>query len=225
MTSRTNILIPVKNPDSAKQRLADILTIAERRELALALMDTVLDAATRAKTREDLGILIITDSDEIERRAAARGVTVLREQKAEGETAAIESATRWSMDHGFGRQIVIPGDLPWIDAEDVRALIDFRSGPRSVVLCPATGDDGTNAIVTRPPDVLTYRFGGNSFPDYVDQCRRREIECHIFRLPRLVLDLDTPEDLKIFTDQPADNPVYRLVSGWSIQKRGSAARG
>ena len=225
MTSGTNFLIPVKNPDSAKQRLADVLTASERRELALALMDTVLDAALCARTREDCGILIITDSEEIDQRAAARGVTVLREQKAEGETAAIESATRWSLDHGFGRQIVIPGDMPWIDAQDVRALIDFRSGPRSVVLCPATGDDGTNAIVTCPPDVLTYRFGQNSFPDYVDQCRRRGIECHILRLPRLALDLDTPEDLKIFMDRPADNPVYRLVSVWNLQKRRSAVRG
>ena len=144
------------------------------------------------------------------------------EESARGETAAVESATQWSCRNGFDRQLVIPGDLPCITREDIDTLLSVSPSSPSVVLCPATNDDGTNAILTSPPDALTFRFGQKSFPDYLDQARRRNIPCQVIRLPRLVLDLDTPEDLQTFLEEPRGGDVYRMLRAWNLPARSSA---
>lgn len=213
----TNIVIPVKNPPSAKQRLGELLSPSQRQELALAMLDHVISAVTAARAPRH--VLVVTDSPAIEERVSGRGVTVLREVSARGETQAVEEATRWSIQQGFRRQVVIPADLPFITPEDIDTLLAMPLQSPSVVLCPASGDDGTNAIMTSPPDCLTYRFGLRSFPDYVEQARLRGVPCRIVRLPRLVLDLDSFEDVKTFLDEATEGPVLRLLTEWRLHER------
>ncbi len=231
----TNIVIPVKNPSSAKQRLGDVLTPDQRRELALAMLDHVVEQTSAAALPHH--ILVVTDSAEIESRVRPRGVSILLEERARGETEAVEEATRWSIRNEFERQLVIPADMPNLTSADIDTLLSEPAPKPSVVLSPAVGDDGTNAILTSPPDAITFRFGRRSFPDYVEQARRRNIACKILRLPNLVLDLDSFEDVKQFLDQttamdgqvsngtgmstvrPAAGPLFRLLSGWNLRER------
>lgn len=210
---KTNIVIPVKNPSSAKQRLSEILTAERRKELALALIDNVLSAVLPAA---GYGVLVVTDSDEIARRVRSRGAEVLMEPESKGETAAVEAATRWSVEHGFERQLVIPGDMPCVTPQDIQTLLSFNLPVPGAVFCPATGDDGTNAIMTAPPNAVAYRFGVRSFPDYLERARQTNVSFQVERLPNLVLDLDTPEDLKEYMSKPRDSAVYRLLSAWSL---------
>lgn len=208
----TNIVVPVKNPSTAKQRLADLLNAVQRKSLALALFDHVL--RTLIKFIDKCGILVVTDSDEMIQRASQLGVQTLFEKNPHGETVAVQRATLWSCENGFDRQIVIPGDLPCLAEEDIQTLLFLPALSPSVVLCPATDDDGTNAIMTTPSDILTFRFGAQSFPDYVAQANSKHIPCHILHLPSLVLDLDTPEDVKTFLEQETHSPVYQLLKSW-----------
>lgn len=222
--TNTNIVVPVKNPAAAKQRLGDLLTAGQRRELALAVFEHMLSviclpAGQAAGPPRDYGVLIVTDSAEIETRAKSLGLPVLLEKEAKGETHAVEAATRWSCEKGFTRQIVIPADLPCVTREDIETLMSVKMKSPSVVLCPATGDDGTNAILTSPPDALKFRFGKKSFPDYVDQARRLGIPCEVIRLPRLVLDIDTPEDVRTFLEEPRAGRAYQLLCEWNLRER------
>ncbi len=216
LLSMTNIVIPVKNPSTAKQRLGDLLTQDQRHDLALALFSHVL--ATVRSIHTPLGCLVVTDSDEVAHLAAESGSEVLREPRAVSETIAVDTATRWSCSRGFDRQMVIPADLPWVTAGDLEEFLDLPEVGPSVVLCPATGDDGTNVVLTSPPDALTFRFGARSFPDYVDQTRRRLLPLRIIRNSRLALDLDTPDDLKTFLDLAVDCPVYQMLRGWNVRR-------
>lgn len=222
---KTSIVVPIKNPSSAKQRLADVLDADRRRQLANALMDHVLSVLH--PTAEDCAVLVVTDSEEVESQVSRFGCSVLREASSRGETEAVELAARWSCEKGFTRQLVIPGDMPCVCRADILDLLAIPMKSPSVILCPATGDDGTNAILTSPPDAISFRFGRHSFPDYVEQSRRRGIACLIQRAPSLVLDLDTPEDLRTFlatksspdTQASRASPVYRLLSGWNLRER------
>ena len=216
---KTNIVIPVKNPSSAKQRLAEALTATQREELALVLFDHLLSTLFPA---DGYHVLIVTDSAKIESLAALRGAEVLRESQSRGETAAVEEATRWSVRNGFDRQLVIPGDMPCVTRDDIRFLLGQPMTPPEVILTPAVGDDGTNAILSAPPDVLTFRFGARSFPDYVEQMRRKNVRCRIVRMENMVLDLDTPEDLSAFLALDRDLPARRLILGWNLDKQSIA---
>ncbi|OGH56359.1 MAG: 2-phospho-L-lactate guanylyltransferase [Candidatus Lindowbacteria bacterium RIFCSPLOWO2_12_FULL_62_27] len=203
--------------------MSDVLSADRRRDLAIAVFDHVLSVVlpVGAGARH---VLVVTDSSEIEDRVRRRAgtefqrtVTVLRETAARGETAAVEDAARWSIEMGFDRQIVIPADLPCVRPEDIEKLMDEPLTPPAALLCPATGDDGTNAILTTPPDALKFRFGKRSFPDYLNQARARGVTCRVIRLPRMALDLDTPEDLLTFIEEPKEGEPYRLVTGWNLQ--------
>lgn len=214
--NRDCIVIPVKNPDRAKERLAGVLAAEQRRTLALVLFQGVLETLSAASLAAD--VLVVTDDERVEAMARTAGTSVLREERAEGETAAVERATRWTVERGYRRQVVIPGDMAELDPADLRRLLARDVPPPSVVLAPAVGDDGTNAIMTSPPDALRFRFGSRSFPDYVEQARQRNVRCEILRLDSLVLDVDTPDDLFAFLRKNPRSPGARLVEAWEIGK-------
>ncbi len=212
--SDLNIVIPIKNPEGAKERLSALLTTEQRRELAYALIDQTLDFFKPYGSRTN--ILIVTDSDRIATRARETGYDVLVEEKAEGETAAVNRATGWSIEQGFRSQVVIPGDMAGIDPDDMQRLLSHPRPTPSVILCPAVGDDGTNAIMTTPPDAIPFRFGARSFPDYRARAEERGIPCEILRLRSMVLDLDTPDDLRAFMANGSSPRIKELLASWKI---------
>ncbi len=215
--SRINIVLPIKNPENAKERLASLLSPEQRRALALTLIEQTF-AFFKAFTSV-AHVLVVTDSPRVAGRAEEDGFSVLREEKPEGETAAVKKATAWSVENGFASQVVIPGDMAELDAVEFRRLLSHDRPNPSVILCPATGDDGTNAILTTPPDVLTHRFGVRSFPDYLVQARTKGVACTVLRLKSLVLDLDTPDDVRVFLQSGRNVTLEKLFEEWNLPRK------
>jgi len=209
-----NIVLPIKDPTNAKARLSPLLTPEQRRALAWMLIEQTLVFLKDFKALAH--VLVVTDSGRVAGRAEEEGFAVLRETSSEGETAAVDKATAWSVEQGFRSQVVIPGDMAGLDRDEIHRLLTHERADPSVVLCPATGDDGTNAILTTPPDALQFRFGNRSFPDYCEQARRKGIPCTVLRLESLVLDLDTPDDVRALTQNGRHARVKELLTEWNI---------
>lgn len=213
------ILVPFKNPTHAKQRLASRLTPAQRRTLALTLLDHTL--AVLAQVR-DADTVVVTTTEEIAERVRACGAMAIIEQESRGkkggngETAAVEFGTRWSMAEGYTRQIVVPGDMAALEAADVEAILRAPLPGAGVVLAPAVGDDGTNAIMTSPPNCLPFRFGKASFPEYLERAAALRLSVRVMRLPSFVLDIDSPEDLDSFLAAAPNVPAISLLKSWGI---------
>lgn len=215
MKKDLNILLPIKNPNAAKERLSELLTIQQRRNLAEFLIEqtfqffgTFLDLAD---------VLVVTDSPAIAQRGGEHGFASLVEEKAEGETKAVERGTEWSVSNGYASQVVIPGDMVALDPVELRQLLQTDRPSPGVILCPATGEDGTNAIMTSPPNVIAFRFGARSFPDYCDRAQQAGVDCRIVRLKSLVLDLDTPDDVRSAIQSHPHSPLSRKLLTWGIQ--------
>lgn len=216
MRKETNIVIPVKDPRGAKSRLSEILSIDQRRELARFLFEGVLSRLREVD--RPFHLLVVTDSDILAAVAKSRGAAVLRDQGANNETSVVDLATQWSIAHDFKRQIVIPADMGDLDPVDIETLIDAKIEAPGVILCPAVGDDGTNAILSTPPNALAFRFGKNSFSGYKSRAKKTGIHCKTLRLPSLVLDIDTPNDLKEFLALTTRTPAHILLEEWKIRK-------
>jgi 2-phospho-L-lactate guanylyltransferase len=215
--SKLNVVIPVKDPTHAKERLAGVLTADQRTGLALVLFERVLSFF--GGLPDPPHVLVVTDADAVAQLARRLGADILMEEEATGETAAVEKATEWSVAQGYASQLVVPGDMATLDrAEMLQLLAHPRENP-SAVLCPATGDDGTNAVLLTPPNAIAYRFGDRSFPDYQARAKQHDVPCHVLRLPSLVLDLDTPDDLREFLCNHKDHPAARLLTQWNIHKK------
>ena len=209
-----NVVLPIKDPENSKQRLAGILTKTRRQALSLVLNKGVL--ATLNSLPHAPHILVVTDSGRIEELARNYGASVLKEEKACGETEAVERATRWSLQEGFRSQLVIPGDLMNLTPSNLGILLNEPRLNPSLLLCPATGDDGTNAILATPPDAVPYRFGAKSFEEFRERAKERDIPCRVFRLESFILDLDTPDDLRTLMRRSTNCPAKDLLRGWSI---------
>ena len=108
------ILIPVKNLSAAKQRLAAVLDQPARTELAQAMLHDVV-AAVAAWPRRPACALVTSDPFALE-LAREYDFEIIPDPANPGETGAIEMATRLCVSRGIDSTLVIPGDIPLVQA-------------------------------------------------------------------------------------------------------------
>ena len=209
-----NIVIPAKEPEGAKSRLSEVLSYEQRKELALSLFSHTVSVLLKIPSKPH--ILVVTDSETIQNISLGYGISVLREEKASGETEAALAAARWSLLDGFKKQLIIPADIPFISDLEIEKIISYPVPTPGIVLSPAVDDDGTNAILTSPPDVIPFRFGKKSFDGYKKTAIKYNIPLHVLRLQGLILDIDTPDDLKKFFNSPDMHETKTLLRKWKI---------
>lgn len=211
----TVILVPFKEPTGSKTRLAHLLTPERRHALALALFDETLRILLANGTAD---VAVVTDGQAVAERARSVGAQVVLDGDSRGETAAVESATRWSVARGYARQLVVPADMAFLDPSELAVLLATITPRPGVVFAPAVGEDGTNAILTTPPDCLPYRFGRASFPEYLARAATLGLHVRVQRLPSFLLDIDTPEDLQEFLALSPDVPAIALLRSWGLRE-------
>ena len=76
---------------------------------------------------------------------------------------------------------------------------------------------GSNAILCSPADAMPLRFGENSFFPHLAAARAHGIEPNVIHLPRIALDIDTPEDLALFLATPSRTNARALLDRWGIR--------
>ena len=76
----------------------------------------------------------------------------------------------------------------------------LRARPGLIVV-PSSDGTGTNALVRTPPDCIESRFGPGSFRAHLDQALSKGLPADVLRLPGLMFDIDTPEDVAEFLAQ------------------------
>jgi 2-phospho-L-lactate guanylyltransferase len=194
------ILLPVKNLANAKQRLAAVLDQAARTALAHAMLTDVVDAIAAYSSHEVA--LVTSDSFAIE-LAGRYGFEVIHDDANASETDAIKMATQVCDARGVQSTLVIPGDIPLIEAADLRAIYDATPDSGSV-LVPSTDKRGTNAALRRPASLFPLRFGNDSFMPHLAAAIATDKSCVVLSLPRIALDIDTPEDLGELARAPGE---------------------
>jgi 2-phospho-L-lactate/phosphoenolpyruvate guanylyltransferase len=186
------ILIPVKNLSGAKQRLAAMLDQTLRTKLAQAMLTDVAEVVA-ASACDDVA-LVTSDAFALD-LAGQHGFDIIRDASNVSETDAIEMATRMCESRGIDCTLVIPGDIPLIEAAEIRAI--YESAPETgAVLVPAHDKRGTNAVLRKPSSLFALRFGADSFMPHLAAAIGTDRSCVVLSLPGIALDVDTPEDLR-----------------------------
>ena len=201
------ILVPVKNLANAKQRLASVLDQSARTELAHAMLEDVLDALAEFAADE---VSLVTSDPFALALADHYRFAVIADNSNAGETAAIEMATRVCQSRGIHTSFVVPADIPLIDAADLRAI--FQAAPTNgSVLVPSSDQRGTNAVLRRPASLFPLRFGNDSFMPHLAAAIATRTTCIGLSLPRIALDIDTPEDLQQLVNAAGEKRSQRLA--------------
>jgi 2-phospho-L-lactate guanylyltransferase len=186
-------IVPAGTLDGAKSRLGAVLDAEERHELAASLARRTIAAAVAAPSIAD--VLVITPDDEVRALALALGARPLR-QRSTGLNVGLREARGEAIAAGAAAILVLPTDLPHVDAAAIEAVLAPLADPRRplVVIVPDRHGRGTNALLVAPPDAIDVRFGGDSRAAHA--AAAGEVGAHLVELGGpLRLDLDTPDDL------------------------------
>tara|TARA_Y100001960_G_scaffold270508_1_gene296650 strand:- start:1298 stop:1990 length:693 start_codon:yes stop_codon:yes gene_type:complete len=188
-------IVPIKDFTDAKGRLSKVLTPAERESLARAMFQDVLDALMETSGLD--GIAVMTRDIDAQSLCADMGFRVLTEERNEGQTTAVMTASQSLRQEGVEGVLTIPGDVPLVSPKDIEVVLDKHLGAPSMTIVPARDYQGSNCVVCSPPGFVPLRFGDNSFYPHLDAAKRVGITPVVVELPNLALDIDTPEDLEI----------------------------
>jgi 2-phospho-L-lactate/phosphoenolpyruvate guanylyltransferase len=207
------ILIPVKSLANAKQRLASMLDQATRTKLAQAmLLDVVETLSTCASPTE---VSIVT-SDPFALELARRfEFQIIPDHANRSETDAIEMATQFCEEQGVNSTLVIPADIPLIQASEIETILQAAPAEGSV-LVPAADGRGTNAVWRSPAGLFPLRFGNDSFKPHLAAARATEKPCVVLSLPGIALDIDNSSDLRELAEAPGETRAQRLVRQWDL---------
>ena len=201
LASGVSAVVPVKDLRGTKSRLAPILDPGARAGLTLYMMGRVV-AAIKGVGIED--VCVVSPDRIVLNDARRRGATPLAQQ-SRGLNPALEEGRRRSLDLGASTLLVFPADLPLLDEDDVRAVLQAAEG-RSVVISPDGARSGTNALLIRPPDALPFAFGPDSFEAHLEAARQRGLDVRVCERPHLAFDLDTAGDLARLKKSEATRP-------------------
>jgi len=202
------ILVPIKNTATAKQRLAAILDQAARTRLAQAMLHDVLTTLHQWKNRPRVGI--VTSDPYATELAQEYKFEVISDPDNPGETGAIEMATQFCVERGEEFTLVIPGDIPLIQASELEEILKHAPKEGSV-LAPAGDGRGTNAAFRRPANLFPLRFGNDSFIPHRAAAQATGKPCVVLKLPSLAVDVDNPEDLEQLISLPGNTRAQQLA--------------
>jgi 2-phospho-L-lactate/phosphoenolpyruvate guanylyltransferase len=192
----TTAILPVKQLNSAKDRLAEAVTPGARASLAEAMFFDVLASARHCRHLDR--VLIVTADRTIARQARWLGADVLEQGEDLGHREAASAGVRDAVARGADRVALLAADCPLLDPDELDRHLG--SVPRSALIIPDRHGTGTNALILSPPDIFPPAFGPDSCTRHVALARRAGVAFSVERIESLALDLDTPDDLELLTD-------------------------
>lgn len=198
---KTCAILPVKPFGDAKERLATGLAAEQRRMIAEAMVRDVVAAIGRA--REIDGVVIVSNEPKVSAIAEGVADAVIPDEQT-GHSDAALAGVAWAIEHDFARVVMLPGDCPLLDAEELDDVLRRCEDDRiEFAIIPDRMGTGTNALVISPPDAVAPAFGPGSRQRHIAMglaASRRTAEHEV---SSLALDLDTADDLAELAERVA----------------------
>jgi 2-phospho-L-lactate guanylyltransferase len=189
-------IVPVKPFKQAKSRLASLLSPDEREKLSRDFLTHTLDVLSQVGQLSRT--LVISRDSAVLSLARKHNAHTITESGSD-LNAALTLATDIAISFGAHAVLIIPSDLPLLTAPEIVRLIELggQADHMFMAIAPDRREAGTNGLFLRPPRLIPFAFGEDSFSKHVFRARWRHAEVEIFQSPGLALDVDTPEDLAL----------------------------
>ena len=211
------ILVPVKDLSRAKTRLSTLLSEAERRELAHAMLGGVLTQVDRLPV--DIDRIMITNYAPAIALARQHGFALIEEGEQTSESASVDAASTALEARGYHGVLRVPLDLPVLDVADLAAILSRARAGVQAVLVPSLQGTGTNGLYRAPPTLFASRFGPGSLAQHEAGARERTTAYEVLTLPSMALDIDDPEDIRLLLDRGVACPAVAYLESIGIHAR------
>jgi len=191
-------LIPLRT--GGKSRLEGTLDEGRRAGLVLAMLDDVL-AALHSAGLADIRVLAGDDAAAV--AAGTRGLAALSDPSGPASPDRASAGSPLdvrlcrAVDAGLGRvgtvgqRLVVAADLPLLDAQDIRTLLD---SPADVAVAP-TSSGGTALLRLGAGVTIPSQYGPDSAAAHGRIARAQGLSVEMFDLPGAQRDIDRAADL------------------------------
>ncbi|MCS6835099.1 MAG: 2-phospho-L-lactate guanylyltransferase [Anaerolineae bacterium] len=186
-------IIPVKPLNRAKSRLASVLSANQRYEFATLIYRHVLGVVTNVK--QLAGTVVISRDTKALAIAREMGARTIQEGSNSDLNLALRRATELVRAWRGSAVLILPADLPFVTEDDIFKMIEMALGAVSVVIATDPEQDGTNAMLVRPPGLFDYAYGDGSFRKHMEAALAARAYVKVYESPTIALDVDVPQDL------------------------------
>lgn len=183
------ILIPCKDLDRGKSRLADCLSPRSRRALCEFFLCRTLDVATQVSER----VRVVTSDPRVVAIAAEYGVGAIPDGGADLNGALARGRAAVMAEADDCGALVLPIDLPLATPAALG-----RVATSSHVIVPDEGADGTNVLrlAAAAFRAFPFDFGPRSFAAHRAHAHDMGLDIQIVEDPLLMFDVDTPAQFR-----------------------------
>lgn len=218
------VLLPLKEFAAAKQRLAGILSAAERAQLFEAMVEDVLQVLTQHSL---ISRIAICSRDQAARWLASYyGVEFIDESElpAFDLNEAVNLAANKIFSSGENDLLVVHGDLPLLSSADITSFLSAHNNDEQMAftIAPDRRGTGTNLLAWRGLPQFTTHYGENSFQHHCAEARALNIEPVICNLSGACCDIDEPDDLSMLLSQSSEKCAVKTLA--FLRNSGVAAR-
>ncbi len=186
-------IVPVKPLRRGKSRLASVFPTEQRIALNRYLLTHTLQTLQQVPEIEHT--LVISRDSEALALARQYGARTVSEAGNSHLNLALARAAYLAQAAHVPALLVVPADLPSLQAADLQAMLALADPGPTLVIAPDHRQEGTNLLLLRPPGLISFQFGENSFQRHRDQARQAGARVEVIERPGLLYDLDDEEDL------------------------------
>ncbi len=207
---RTGAIVPVKTFSRAKTRLN--LSSEKKEKICKIMLESVLDTLSKS---EHIEKIVIVSKDETALGIGKKfGAAEIYDGEELGVNNAVKLADEYLLKDGFDSTLVFPQDIPLIQVEDIRTLLNFRMHNRCVLVVPSRKFDGTNALFRMPLDVMETHYDEDSYKIHLSTAEKRDATSALVLIQRMMLDVDDQSDLNLIMryDLPVSKSLGKILS-------------
>jgi len=202
-------IVPVKPLNRSKSRLAPVLDGKQREALSRQMLEQTL--RTLSQVVGISGILVISRDHAALSLARQFDVQTVQESGTPELNDALGRATQLVTTWGAQGVLVVASDMPLMSAKDIEGMMALADQPRIVVVASDRHGEGTNALLLQPPGLISYSYGTNSFRRHIAQAKEAGIPVRVYGSPTVALDVDVPDDLRMYQDMVVQHEVKEPV--------------
>jgi 2-phospho-L-lactate guanylyltransferase len=210
-------VVPVKGLSGVKTRLGDVLSENERAQLCALMLEDVLAALKSCPSLE--GVALITPASEVEAIADAYDVQIIKDDGRRDISGAAQQAADELIARGVDAMMLVPADVPFIDAADIENVIAQHGQTPAVTLTAASDDNGTNLLICAPPNVIPFRYGLESFLRHQEEAKQCGAHTTVVYAKSVARDIDRPEDLLAMAAAPTSCKAAAFVAELGVAQR------